>query len=62
MQFTQRQWALIGAFAVFWTVFMLIWSGDYQPAHIAILLVAGIFVALAWGWAMKRFGGWKDPA
>lgn len=62
MQFTQRQWIYIALFAVFWTAFMLVWSGDYRIARIAILLVVGVVVALAWGWAMKRWGNWKDAA
>jgi hypothetical protein len=60
MQFSQRQWILIGAFAAFWTLFMLLWSGDYRFARIAILLVVGVLVAFAWGWAMKKWGGWKE--
>ena len=62
MQFTQRQWMLIGAFAVFWTVFMLVWNGDYQPARIVILFVVGVLIALGWGWSMKKWGSWKDQA
>jgi hypothetical protein len=62
MQFSQRQWIFIAIFAVFWTAFMLVWSGDYRIARIAILLVIGFVVAIAWGYAMKRFGNWKDPA
>jgi hypothetical protein len=60
MNFTQRQYVFIGVFAAFWTLFMLLWSGDYRPARIAILLVVGVIVALAWGWAMKKWGGWKE--
>lgn len=62
MQFTQRQWIFVGVFAVFWTIFMVMWSGDYRPARIAFLLVIGVFVAIAWGFAMKKWGGWKDQA
>jgi hypothetical protein len=62
MQFSQRQWIFIAIFAVFWTAFMLVWSGDYRIERIAILLVIGFAVAIAWGYAMKRFGNWKDPA
>jgi hypothetical protein len=39
-----------------------VWSGDYRIERIAILLVIGFAVAIAWGYAMKRFGNWKDPA
>lgn len=60
MQFTQRQWMFIGVFAVFWTIFMLLWSGDYGAVRIAILLVVGALIALAWGWSMKKWGAWKD--
>jgi hypothetical protein len=62
MQFSQRQWIFIAIFAVFWTAFMLVWSGDYRIERIAILLVIGFAVAIAWGYAMKRVGNWKDPA
>jgi hypothetical protein len=62
MQFSQRQWIFIAIFAVFWTAFMLVWSGDYRIARIAILLIVGFVVAIAWGYAMKRFGHWKDQA
>ncbi len=62
MQFNQRQWTLIGAFAVFWTAFMLFWNGDYSPVRVVILFVIGLFVALAWGWSMKKWGGWKNEA
>jgi xanthine/uracil permease len=62
MPFTQRQWTFIAIFAVLWTVFMVAWSGDYRIARVAILLVIGCGVALAWGFAMKRFGNWKDQA
>lgn len=62
MNFTQRQLVFIGLFAVFWTVFMLVWNGDYRPARIAILFAVGVVIAFVWGWAMKRFGSWKDQA
>ncbi len=60
MQFTQRQWMLMAVFAIFWTAFMLFWNGDYGTARIAILLVIGCFIALVWGWSMKKWGGWKE--
>jgi hypothetical protein len=62
MSFNQRQWIFIVIFAVFWTFFMLVWSGDYRIARIAMMLAIGFVVALAWGWAMKRWGSWKDQA
>jgi hypothetical protein len=60
MQFSQRQWMMMALFAIFWTAFMLFWNGDYGTARIAILLVVGCLIALAWGWSMKKWGGWKE--
>ena len=62
MQFTQPQWMMMALFAIFWTAFMLFWNGDYGTARIAILLVIGCFIALVWGWSMKKWGGWKEKA
>jgi xanthine/uracil permease len=42
------------AFAVFWTVFMVWWSGDYGIANIVILAVCGLIVGAVWAWAMGR--------
>jgi hypothetical protein len=51
---------LMALFAIFWTAFMLVWNGDYGTARIAILLVVGGIIALAWGWSMKKWGAWKE--
>lgn len=56
---TKRQLALTAAFTVFWTTFMVVWSGNYALAHIAIVAVISIFVAGTWAWVMKRFGNWS---
>jgi membrane associated rhomboid family serine protease len=39
-------------FAALWTVFMVLWSGDYGVANIAILSVGGLIAGFAWAWAM----------
>jgi hypothetical protein len=46
-------------FAVFWTGFMIWWSGDTGIANVVILSVCGVMVAAAWAFAMKRFGYWS---
>lgn len=55
---TTRQILAIAFFAVFWTAFMVWWSGDTATANIVILSVCGVFVAAVWAFAMKRFGYW----
>ncbi len=62
MQFNQRQWTMIGAFAAFWTAFMLFWNGDYRPVRVIIMLAVGVLIALGWGWSMKKWGAWKEEA
>lgn len=62
MSFNNRQWTMIGVFAVFWTAFMLYWDGDYRPMRVIIMLAVGVLIALAWGWSMKKWGGWKEEA
>ncbi len=42
-------------FAALWTVFMVLWSGDYGVANIAILSVGGLITGFAWAWAMAWF-------
>jgi len=39
-------------FAALWTVFMVLWSGDYGVANIAILSIGGLITGFAWAWAM----------
>jgi membrane associated rhomboid family serine protease len=39
-------------FAALWTVFMVLWSGDYGVANIVILAVGGLITGFAWAWAM----------
>jgi hypothetical protein len=39
-------------FAVLWTVFMVLWSGDYSAVNVVILSVCGLVAGFAWAWAM----------
>jgi membrane associated rhomboid family serine protease len=48
------------AFAVFWTVFMVWWSGDYGITNIVILAVCGLIVGAVWAWAMGRVQRRRD--
>jgi NhaP-type Na+/H+ or K+/H+ antiporter len=41
-------------FALFWSVFMVVWSGDYGIANIVIFAVCGLLVGYFWVWAMLR--------
>lgn len=43
-------------FATIWTLGMFWWSGDYTFVNFAILALCGVVVAVAWTWAMRRFG------
>jgi hypothetical protein len=47
-------------FAVFWTVFMVWWSADYDIVNILILSVGGLIVGYTWVWAMGRIQRWKE--
>jgi hypothetical protein len=42
-------------FAVFWTVGMLLWSGVFDPANIAITTISGAIAGALWYWIMRRF-------
>jgi len=42
-------------FAVFWTAGMLLWSGVFNTANIAITAVSGIIAGALWYWIMRRF-------
>jgi membrane associated rhomboid family serine protease len=39
-------------FAVLWTIFMVLWSGDYGVVNVVILSVGGLIAGFAWAWAM----------
>jgi hypothetical protein len=39
-------------FAALWTIFMVLWSGDYHIANVVILSVCGLIAGFAWAWAM----------
>jgi formate hydrogenlyase subunit 3/multisubunit Na+/H+ antiporter MnhD subunit len=41
-------------FALFWSTFMVLWSGDYGIANIVILAVCGVLAGYFWVWAMVR--------
>ena len=41
-------------FALFWSSFMVLWSGDTSVANIVILVVCGVLVGYFWVWAMVR--------
>jgi hypothetical protein len=41
------------AFALLWTLWMLWWSGEYHPAHIAILSITGAATGFLWYRAMQ---------
>jgi hypothetical protein len=56
---TARQIVATVFFAVFWTAFMILWTGDYSTRHIVILSVTGVLVAAAWAFVMKRCGNWS---
>jgi hypothetical protein len=42
-------------FAVFWSLGMIWWSGDYRVANFVMFAITGSLVGLAWFWWMKRF-------
>lgn len=46
------------AFGVFWSAFMVWWSGEYHPVNIVILAVCGAIAAALWYWAMGRYFRW----
>jgi len=48
------------AFALFWTVFMVWWSGDYGTANIGILAVCGLIAGAVWVWGMGRMQRRRD--
>jgi hypothetical protein len=41
-------------FALFWTVGMLLWSGVFNPANIAITTVGGAIAGTLWYFVMRR--------
>ncbi len=41
-------------FALFWSSFMVLWSGDYTIANFVILSILGVLVGYFWVWAMVR--------
>lgn len=41
-------------FAVFWTAGMLLWSGVFDPANIAITTISGIIAGTLWYFVMRR--------
>jgi hypothetical protein len=41
-------------FAVFWTAGMLLWSGVFNPANIAITAISGIIAGTLWYFIMRR--------
>jgi hypothetical protein len=47
-------------FTVFWTGFMLWWSGAFEPANIIILSICGALVGYFWyramRWQFQRIG------
>lgn len=50
-------------FAVFWTAGMLLWSGTFHPANIAITTIGGAIAGTLWYWIMHRVMiGRENPA
>ena len=41
-------------FAVFWTAGMLLWSGVFHPANIAITTIGGGIAGTLWYFVMRR--------
>lgn len=41
-------------FAVFWTAGMLLWSGVFDSADIAITAVCGVIAGVLWYFIMRR--------
>ena len=41
-------------FAVFWTAGMLLWSGVFHPANIAITAIGGAIAGTLWYFIMRR--------
>lgn len=44
-------------FAVFWTAFMIWWTGN-DAVNVVAMSVAGVAAATAWYFAMRWFGDW----
>jgi hypothetical protein len=41
-------------FAVFWTAGMLLWSGMFNPANIAMTTIGGAIAGALWYFIMRR--------
>ena len=63
-QAKRLKWAAI-AFAIFWVVAMIWWSGEYHPANIIILSAcgagAGYFWYRAMTWSFRRMRLMESP-
>jgi hypothetical protein len=42
-------------FTVLWTAWMIWWSGSFEPANIAIILVCGVAVGYFWYLGMRWY-------
>src|SRR4051812_28414859 len=45
---------LSACFALFWTVWMVLWSGAYSLVNILVLALGGVLVGWAWYAGMRR--------
>lgn len=55
-------------FAVFWIAFMILWSGEFEPANMIILTVCGgicgtfWYLGMRWFFRRARLLSGNDPA
>ena len=42
-------------FAVLWTVFMIVWSGDFAIVNIVVMTLAGAIGGVLWFFAMRWY-------
>jgi NhaP-type Na+/H+ or K+/H+ antiporter len=54
MDTPRRRHLIALGFALFWSTFMVLWSGDYGIVNIVILVACGLLVGYLWVWAMGR--------
>jgi hypothetical protein len=52
-------------YTVFWTVFMIAWTGSYDLASIGMLSLCGLVNGLLWYWLFFKGARWvlgrRDP-